>query len=817
MKMLMKEQKTKGENQEAEKKVEEEKTKEQAEKEGDAETKEDASKSEEKANGKRKIDENQNDKDAKNKVNEEIDENEKKKRKVYTMLSGRETIKPLFEAMHGLSIERKKEVLGLPKGSRRLERNEGQREKNDRFKEEWKDQYKDETKLTISAISKQITKTTNTNFIFRMNFLMLVANTFGTCDKSSVAKTTVLENVIEEDNVTEIDWCGYVYECARSSKSDWATRKRDRTEIVYYGPVTFLMLAYLQYTKFDAMNVPRRLPAFKSWNANLLISRETLELDRIKYFGMVDIIGGLNEEEQTAQKEEIYQMLEDKIESILSEKELFDETIKDTIFKFGNDQRINEYRERLNEIFMNPNGKFKQRSPIYSSSTESSSIKFATSDDENDNNGDEKAECGDENKEHGNNERTSNTRDEAAGNKDVSSSKKDIAAENNDVSRRQKDEKLNEGEKIRYEMKHIDDVSIFDEIVNKTDEELKKEYREMKEKEEKSAPKKLEDLTDEEFLEVFQEAEWKKFENQTNVEEIQKEQAGESSQKEKEKEEAGPSSCNSREHSFEFTPGGSQPSFNLGFDTPEEQSKKFNKAESNEEKKQNRLLESPYINEKVSTTEELTEDEILLARSIFSMQGNEAEQVFKDQEVVLMRMNVQSLAPGLKIETPQLPGILQNEPQCMLTKIDKQYDEFAKMITIQMEDDIKKLQFEDVNLRGVFAKHLKTYQHPKGDELMNQKRKATILNMSWRTKKEKIDCGLYMMLHMEYYQGKSETKWDTGMLKENDINHRMQINNLRAKYVAKMMLHEVNDNQKMMSDYALKFAAENPDEEAAKT
>ena len=99
--------------------------------------------------------------------------------------------------------------------------------------------------------------------------------------------------------------------------------------------------------------------------------------------------------------QEIYQMLEDKIESILSEKELFEETIKDTILKFGNDQRLNEYRERLNEIFMNPNGKFKQRSPIYSSSTESSSIKFATSDDEDDNNGDEKAECGDENKEHG--------------------------------------------------------------------------------------------------------------------------------------------------------------------------------------------------------------------------------------------------------------------------------------------------------------------------------------------------------------------------------------------------------------------------------
>ncbi|PWA93202.1 hypothetical protein CTI12_AA073650 [Artemisia annua] len=146
----------------------------------------------------------------------------------------------------------------------------------------------------------------------------------------------------------------------------------------------------------------------------------------------------------------------------------------------------------------------------------------------------------------------------------------------------------------------------------------------MKEKEAKSASKKLEDLTDEEFFEVFQEAEWEKFGNQKNVEDKQKEQADESSQKEKEKEEAGLSSCKSRKHSFEFTPGGSQPSFNLRFDTPDEQSKKFKKTESNEEENQYRLLESPYINEKVSTTEELTKDEILLARSIFSMQGNEA-------------------------------------------------------------------------------------------------------------------------------------------------------------------------------------------------
>ena len=168
-----------------------------------------------------------------------------------------------------------------------------------------------------------------------------------------------------------------------------------------------------------------------------------------------------------------------------------------------------------------------------------------------------------------------------------------------------------------------DDLSIFDELVNKSDEELKKEFREMKEREAKFASKKLEDLTDEEFFEVIEEGEWQKFWTHENVEEKQTEQACESSQKEQQNEQAGPSSCKSREHIFEFTPG-SQPSFNLGFDSPLVGSKPSKEKEPNDEEKEYRCLQSPYMYEKVSTTEELTDDEILLSRSIFCMQGNEA-------------------------------------------------------------------------------------------------------------------------------------------------------------------------------------------------
>ncbi|PWA87409.1 hypothetical protein CTI12_AA035650 [Artemisia annua] len=357
-----------------------------------------------------------------------------------------------------ISPQTVKMVLGLPRGSRRLE---GEREKNDLFEQEWKDQYKDEKKLTTYAISKQISKTTNIDFIFRMNFLMLVANTLGECDNNYVVKTTVLENILEEDDVSEIDWCSFVYECARLSKKDWATRKRDRTEVVYYGPVTFLMLAYLHYTKFDAMNVPRRYPAFKSWNANLLISRESLELDNIKHFGNVDILGDLghlNKQEVTAQK----------------------------------------------EIFTKPNGSFKHRSPFCSSSTDSSYINFETSDDEDDNNVAGNAKCTDEYREHGDengesmivdddvsekNEdlkgngndpdaanNNSNIMDdcsgnnEVGGNKDVSSSKNNECVENNEVSSREKDEVLGNNEDKKDETKNDTSHKIEGEKIN---EELK--------------------------------------------------------------------------------------------------------------------------------------------------------------------------------------------------------------------------------------------------------------------------------------------------------------------------------------------------------
>ena len=59
------------------------------------------------------------------------------------------------------------------------------------------------------------------------------------------------------------------------------------------------------------------------------------------------------------------------------------------------------------------------------------------------------------------------------------------------------------------------------------------------------------------------------------------------------------------------------------------------------------------------------------------------EQVFRDQSVELMRMNVQSLAPGLKIETPVIDtfaSILNHEERELEKDIKRHYFYTSMMV-----------------------------------------------------------------------------------------------------------------------------------------
>ena len=153
----------------------------------------------------------------------------------------------------------------------------------------------------------------------------------------------------------------------------------------------------------------------------------------------------------------------------------------------------------------------------------------------------------------------------------------------------------------------------------------------------------LTDLTDSQILKAVEENEKKQQEEELYtkilkdcdrmVEQRNKEKQ-EKTQQEKETEKIGPST---QSPSVPFIPG-SQPTFDLGFDfgSPEVQSNAFQKQQSDDEQtrknneeqimkkrkiKPSVYLQSPYIKKKVKVEDKLTDDEKLLGRSIFSMQG----------------------------------------------------------------------------------------------------------------------------------------------------------------------------------------------------
>ncbi|PWA54501.1 ulp1 protease family, C-terminal catalytic domain-containing protein [Artemisia annua] len=108
-------------------------------------------------------------------------------------------------------------------------------------------------------------------------------------------------------------------------------------------------------------------------------------------------------------------------------------------------------------------------------------------------------------------------------------------------------------------------------------------------------------------------------------------------------------------------------------------------------------------------------------------------------------------------------------------------------------------------LKNLFSKHLKRYKHPKASDVRDKK--TTIMKLKWGTKNNEVDCGVFVMMHMENYNGETATKWNLGFPTEEE-NQTIDLIKMRIKYATKMLMHEVYKNRAMMSEKAHQFARE---------
>nr|GFA80461.1 peptidase C48, SUMO/sentrin/Ubl1 [Tanacetum cinerariifolium] len=120
---------------------------------------------------------------------------------------------------------------------------------NDPFIAEWEAQYSLLKKPTPRAIAFQISSTTEEDFMIKMNFITVFGSTMRTLENGGRLPKKLLKCIKEDDDIAEIDWCGYILDCLRNSKVNWKDMKNKNN--FYYGPLTFLCTSNQKLEHYD--------------------------------------------------------------------------------------------------------------------------------------------------------------------------------------------------------------------------------------------------------------------------------------------------------------------------------------------------------------------------------------------------------------------------------------------------------------------------------------------------------------------------------------------------------------------------------------
>ncbi|GKC31227.1 hypothetical protein Tco_1038521, partial [Tanacetum coccineum] len=207
----------------------------------------------------------------------------------------------------------------------------------------------------------------------------------------------------------------------------------------------------------------------------------------------------------------------------------------------------------------------------------------------------------------------------------------------------------------------------------------------------------------------------------------------------------------------EMTP----PLFSLGL-SPD--TNKVEERAAKRAKKPSRFIVSPYINKKTATKGNTVQDEMMICTYLFSMEGSELDEQQRKE-------NKAFLPHG---------------------------------------DDSKYKKVCDV-LKDMFSMHLKEVQHPRAQEVLNKK--PTILRPKWGTDENNTDCGVFLMMHMENYNGENARNWNP-KFPTNEEGNRYDLIKMRMRFAAKMPSHEINIHHEEISKQALEFADRNKEKKA---
>ncbi|GJZ61762.1 hypothetical protein Tco_0617899 [Tanacetum coccineum] len=212
------------------------------------------------------------------------------------------------------------------------------------FVRSWVDQFYPKLlkEIRVGDIASKVISAQQVDFLFKVNFLTLFTNTMGRVAglKGQIC-LDVNRCLREESVISEIDWCGYIHSCLEDSELS------EKPTLHYLGPFTFLILLYLDSTKFDRFPIVRTRPAIRDWTSTLIRKRQDLETKE-------HVIGCLDLDNEWTESELQETEAEEKLASICSERVVLEDLIRKASSDYTCDQKFVELQENYVKVFRDP-------------------------------------------------------------------------------------------------------------------------------------------------------------------------------------------------------------------------------------------------------------------------------------------------------------------------------------------------------------------------------------------------------------------------------------------------------------------------------
>ncbi|CAI9263509.1 unnamed protein product [Lactuca saligna] len=161
------------------------------------------------------------------------------------------------------------EMLGLPLGHVTI-KSMPYREVTDDTITVWSEQFEDEDNIIPRAVQQVIMQSTRVDLIFKVKIFVLLCNTLGQSMSMGTCDLSMLSKVTKDLDLSDIDWCGYVFDCLKETKKCMESKQQKRI-LCWANYIT------AESVRCDSVKIVRCRTTICCWNVDKLRERERVE------------------------------------------------------------------------------------------------------------------------------------------------------------------------------------------------------------------------------------------------------------------------------------------------------------------------------------------------------------------------------------------------------------------------------------------------------------------------------------------------------------------------------------------------------------